>query len=140
MFADILPVLQYVLRAILAGGSGLLLVLSASSRLHRPALFASVSAAIISAFLIIAVRDQFPLHGDTILIFAGLVLLGFSLLAVANLFAGEQNSQRLAESIAFYFSAIMGIIIGLELVLLGFIAIIATIIILNIGKILIVKE
>ena len=126
-----------LLKGLLAGGSGLLLALAATNTIKKDVIFANVSAGIIAAFLVTIVHESYWLLGEQFLLFIGLLITAFAILAVANYLRTAIEDEQLAISFSLFTSGMLGIIIGLNMVVAGFVAILLITAIFQIGKFLI---
>ena len=129
-----------LLKGLLAGGSGLLLAMAATNTINKSAIFANVSAAVISTFLVTTIYENYWLLGEQFLLFVGLLVTAFAILAVANYFRSSVEEEQLAVSFSLFTSAMLGIIIGLNMVIAGFMAILLITLIFQIGKLLIKEK
>lgn len=140
MVLDLYSTGLMVLKGLLAGGSGLLLAMSSTTKLTRSVIFADVTGAIVSVYLVSILYENYWVLGEGFLMFVGFLLTAYALLAIANYFRGEAEKDQLAVSLGIFTSGAMGVIIGLNMVLTGFVSILLITVILHIGKMLISEE
>ena len=124
----------YILKGFIAGVAALGIAMIAIPQLTRNILFANISVGIGTAFVITAIRESFWLFGDQTIIFIGMTITAIAILAVVNFLRNPAEENQISVSLSIFVSGVIGIIIGLDMIILSFIAFITVVLFMYIGR------
>lgn len=124
----------YILKGFIAGVAALGIAMIAIPHLNRNILFANIGIGIGATYVITAIRESFWLLGDQTIIFIGMTITAIAILAVVNFLRNPGEENQISVSMSIFVSGVIGIIIGLDMIILSFITFITLVIFMYIGR------
>jgi hypothetical protein len=112
----------YVLKGLIAGIAGLGIALVETDNINRGIIFSNSAVSITAAYFITAFREKLWLMNDYVILLTGFLLTGFAIIAVINFLRNPEENNQLLISTGLFISAVLGVIIGFDMIILSFVS------------------